>query len=784
MPDRTDPRPATDPPRLRKRLFWVLLVALLLAFCAASATTLVELRQDTQRQATIVARNLAVSLSQEIGRSLQRQDELLLRLRSQLGDPDFAALSPTTRQIALSSDASSDPFLAALFATDATGAVVFDRDRRQGERVAIGNEPYFTEQRDHPATGLFVSAPFGQSDNPADQVVAISRRLETNDGGFAGVVVGWVRTELFQRVMRSNALSPDDAINLFTRRGVLLGRVPSSPSAIGRDLSKNPTVMPFLHEEAGQLTGISPIDDVSRIYSFASPREAPIVLAVGLAEDEVFADWNRRALTIGFVLALLCGLALALAFQIRHEFRRRLETEEVLRQGKEQYRLLADYSTDLIIRLDADLTRRYVSPASRGMLGFEPEELVGLVSKGVIHPDDWPTVQRIAANARSGNGETEAAYRLLTKAGDYIWVEGRYSYVPGDGGFIVVLRNITKRRQVEAELAAAHAELTDLAHTDPLTGLANRRRFDEALAGAGGNASCSLLMLDVDRFKMFNDRYGHPAGDACLREVAGAIRRAVPAQALPARIGGEEFAVLLPEHELAAAEGVAERIRAGVEALGLRHEGNGSNGGLVTVSVGCAERGQAGTWVEDADQMLYEAKRNGRNRVMSLLSLESAGGAVSSGDEAARREALARFRSARLGDRRAELDALAQRLAGILGASIGFISLHGDREVELVGCCNIAPGAVPKAEALCGHAVLCAEPIVVADLAADPRFADNPFVTRQDGLRFYAGAPLIDPSSGLPIGSVSVCDTEPRYGFGPEQRAVLTTFAHMVMHGL
>ncbi|WP_019995975.1 diguanylate cyclase domain-containing protein [Aureimonas ureilytica] len=768
----------------RKRLFWVLLAVLLLSFCAVSATTLIELRRDTQEQATTVARNLAVALSQEIGRSLERYDEQLLRIRKRLADADFASLNPSTQELALFDTGAPDPFLVALFTTDSKGEILFDRDQGAKARAGVSDQSYFTAQRDAPAAGLFVSEPFGQPNNPADQVVAMSRRLESPDGTFIGVAVGWVRVELFLRIMRGSALSPEDAINLFTRRGVLVARVPGHPNAIGRDMSQNPTVSPFLRDETGQITGLSPIDDVSRIYSFASPREAPIVLAVGLAEHNVFAAWNGRALTIGLVLLLLCALATALAFQIRHEFRRRLETEEVLRRGEEQYRLLADYSTDLIIRLDAGLTRRYVSPACRSMLGFEPEEMLGLASRSVIHPEDWPDVQRIAANARNGTGETESAYRLLTKNGDYVWVEGRYSYVPDDGGFIVVLRNITRRRKVEAELAAAHAELTDLAHTDPLTGLANRRRFDEALVGARASQRCAVLMMDVDRFKMFNDRYGHPAGDACLREVAAAIRLAVPGQALAARIGGEEFAVLLPAHDLAAAEIVAERIRAGVEARALTHEGNEANGGVVTVSVGCAERNEAGTWVEDADQMLYEAKRTGRNRVMSHLSLGGIAGKAPTGNERVRRAAIERFRLARLADGRAELDVLAMRLADTLGASIGFISLHGDEDVELVGCCNILPGSAPRAEALCSHAVLCAEPIVVADMAADPRFAGNPFVTPKDGLRFYAGAPLIDPQSGVPIGAVSVCDREPRYGFGPEQRTILTTFAHMVMHGL
>jgi diguanylate cyclase (GGDEF)-like protein len=176
--------------------------------------------------------------------------------------------------------------------------------------------------------------------------------------------------------------------------------------------------------------------------------------------------------------------------------------------------------------------------------------------------------------------------------------------------FVAVMRNITERKLIEERLLA-------LAHTDALTGLRNRRAFDEALEREWkrtleNRSQISLLMLDIDHFKTFNDRYGHPAGDDCLRAVSAAVNSAVRATDVVARYGGEEIAVILPGTGSAAAVELAERIRAAIEG-----------GGAVTASIGIAtaalsESGDRRTpegLVPAADTAMYKAKAGGRNRV-------------------------------------------------------------------------------------------------------------------------------------------------------------------------
>ncbi len=162
--------------------------------------------------------------------------------------------------------------------------------------------------------------------------------------------------------------------------------------------------------------------------------------------------------------------------------------------------------------------------------------------------------------------------------------------------------------------------------TDPLTGIANRRCFDDTLAqfwqqSAAGGGAVGLIMTDLDHFKLYNDYYGHQTGDDCLKRVAARIATLIREQDVLARYGGEEFAILLPGATPEDVRGVAERVRAGVEALGIPHAGL-TPAGVVTVSLGLGcifphEGAIMRDLVALADGELYAAKRGGRNQAVS-----------------------------------------------------------------------------------------------------------------------------------------------------------------------
>jgi diguanylate cyclase len=166
--------------------------------------------------------------------------------------------------------------------------------------------------------------------------------------------------------------------------------------------------------------------------------------------------------------------------------------------------------------------------------------------------------------------------------------------------------------------------------TDPLTSLANRKYFDQALAksigdSANGGEPLSLMMTDIDHFKNFNDSYGHLTGDQVLRLVAMAVKHNVKGQDIAARYGGEEFAIVLPNTVLRSAITVADHIRRAVMTKELMKRSTGEHLGRITVSVGVAALrpgDSIASLIERADSCLYAAKRAGRNRVISEIDPE------------------------------------------------------------------------------------------------------------------------------------------------------------------
>ncbi|CAB3710984.1 hypothetical protein LMG3431_05998 [Achromobacter pestifer] len=192
--------------------------------------------------------------------------------------------------------------------------------------------------------------------------------------------------------------------------------------------------------------------------------------------------------------------------------------------------------------------------------------------------------------------------------------------------FLSVMAQIVLFRREMRLRQAFEAQLQTQAQTDGLTGMPNRRTFDEALAREWQSARrdeqpLSLLFLDADRFKLYNDRYGHQEGDELLKALALILKKnARRPRDLAARYGGEEFVVLLPNTSRRRAMGIAETIRRAVVELHVPHQDN--DGGIVTISIGVATvnpaaDGDASSLVEAADAAVYQAKKAGRNRVVA-----------------------------------------------------------------------------------------------------------------------------------------------------------------------
>nr|WP_284701495.1 diguanylate cyclase [Rhodoplanes tepidamans] len=280
-----------------------------------------------------------------------------------------------------------------------------------------------------------------------------------------------------------------------------------------------------------------------------------------------------------------------------------------------EFRLLAETSTDTIVRGDLDGNRIYVSPSVKTLLGYAPEELVGRRAVELTHPDDLPAFRCLMTDVRAGRldvGVTEQRQRH--RDGSWVWLEAslRLTFDRPTGapnGYVASVRDIGRRKALEAQLA-------QLAMSDELTGLPNRNLFGKRLLEAVENTRrtgrCfALLYMDIDGFKQVNDNLGHAAGDALLREIATRFRAVLRSDDTVARLGGDEFAFILTVNRTMAAD-LTQRLIAVAEEP-FRY---GDADFMIGLSAGIACAPDDGLTPDSllvrADRALYTAKAAGK----------------------------------------------------------------------------------------------------------------------------------------------------------------------------
>ena len=234
-------------------------------------------------------------------------------------------------------------------------------------------------------------------------------------------------------------------------------------------------------------------------------------------------------------MILLLAALLALQFHFRSK------TERALREREAHYRLLANNIADIIILIDARSLLRYVSQSVEPVLGLRPKDLVGKSCFDLVHPDDRESVKQATARLRGIDSVSTVVFRHYRGDGTLAWVESKFKLAtepsdPARTEFLCVIRDVTERKRMEDELTQLNRRLTQLAATDGLTGLTNRRTFDGFLRREyEACEEISVLLFDIDNFKGYNDTYGHQAGDRCLQAVAKAIGDATAEYVGPVR---------------------------------------------------------------------------------------------------------------------------------------------------------------------------------------------------------------------------------------------------------
>ena len=365
----------------------------------------------------------------------------------------------------------------------------------------------------------------------------------------------------------------------------------------------------FRHHFAGVAVGV---------VLLATIGSAATILGYGplwLIQD-IGATGRTALLQLYIAGGCLMTIPVALAMAERQRLMARL------RDSEHRYRMLADYSHDVVVRMRADGERLYVSPSARDMLGWEPADMLGS-RWDLVHPDDRDRQAESMAEVIASGEANKDVYRIRHKDGHYVWVEAVTRPIPsadreGEWDIIYAGRDVSSRVAAEQALEESRRELEHLVRIDTLTGLANRRQFDERLSLAlerlrRHEHPLALIYLDVDHFKGINDTYGHDVGDQILRAFAQRLLDNVRAIDLPARLGGDEFVVIVEDAAIPdAAKTIARKL---IEATARPVSVDGT-ALKITTSIGIAYARaavDAKALMSTADAALYGAKKAGRN---------------------------------------------------------------------------------------------------------------------------------------------------------------------------
>lgn len=295
------------------------------------------------------------------------------------------------------------------------------------------------------------------------------------------------------------------------------------------------------------------------------------------------------------------------------------------------YKTLLESTRAIPWRIDwATMQFTYIGPQIQALLGWSTDSWTSANDWAErIHPDDREKVVGFCISQSKDGVDHEMDYRALTIDGDYVWIRDVVHVIRDDNGvtetLVGFMFDINERKKNEEELLRLQKELEALSYQDTLTEIANRRSYNIFLESEWDIAirnqtQISAILVDIDFFKKYNDSYGHNAGDVALRKIAQILKSEVRSRDLVARLGGEEFIIILPATSQIDAKMIAERIRLLIATTSIKHDASST---FLTASLGVGTilpklGDNSEYFIEIVDKQLYRAKEEGRNKVIEF----------------------------------------------------------------------------------------------------------------------------------------------------------------------
>jgi PAS domain S-box-containing protein len=435
-------------------------------FIAALTLSLMVLVGWELRQARVVqlanaatnSDNLVRSLAQHTSATIQAADLVLGEIVERLDRDGAAATEAPHLTKLLRERAAVLPQIREFVVLDEAGNWILS-SRPSLSPINNADRDYFIFHRADTDGTLRINTPL-MSRTTGRWTLLLTRRVNHAGGGFAGVAIAAIDLDYFQRFYETFNIGRSGSLAVYREDGTLLIRRPFDEANIGRKVS-----MPLFSGElpkaiSGHVRVRSPLDGVIRLGSYRRLSDYPLLVNVALGEDETLADWRADAWSDAIVVTILAALAALLGALVVAQLRRRAAAERDAAIAAGEYRLLADNSSDMIMRRSLDGRRLYVSPSSRELLGYAPEELTEHSIFESVHPDDLERV-RPALTTLPAHGEIGVVrFRSRRRDGSYIWVEVTQRLVVDEATgvpreIVSATRNISARKAVEEQLAFA-----------------------------------------------------------------------------------------------------------------------------------------------------------------------------------------------------------------------------------------------------------------------------------------------------------------------------------------
>lgn len=596
-------------------------ICLSVALAFVAFLTITALYRQATRDVIRGLDSLSTVLADQADHALQAmelaQDAVVEGLRESSDPASYAAAAGSlSLHQELRARISSLPQVNALTVLDHTGRLLNFSRRWPIPSIDLSDRDYFQELAADPERQRVVSRPF-QNRGDGIWTIFIARKITAADGTFLGAVLGAVELRYFQDLYNRIVPAEDFVVGVFRNDGILLTRFPHREDATGAAFPRS-TAMTLA--TAGIVNGnaraTSPIDGSDRFVSVRSLAHYPMRLYVSREAAIGLAPFRQQAAAVALVAILLAaGLNLSLMFarrklRIRENRTRaeeRIRAERDLRKQHAAFGVALDNMTQGLCLFSGAAELVVMNARFAELYGIPPELSAGGTSAVLIQNT---IVDRLSAGCDSRDMLVRPSGGVPLRSTIHL-VDGRAldivrAPVPG-GGWVCTHEDVTEQRR-------AAERMRFLAGHDVLTNLPNRRLFEERveetlLAGANADIEAALLCIDLDRFKQINDVFGHPAGDTLLSEVARRLDTFAD-RCVPARIGGDEFALLAPTladgmTPAGWAQAIIDTLTEPVDLAGTRVE--------IGCSIGIALFPQDGDTYDRlliaADMALFKAKR-------------------------------------------------------------------------------------------------------------------------------------------------------------------------------